>query len=230
MANPADLFEEDPLKDSNGNLVQGRTRWRRFAAVMLPAAIAAGGLMTGVAHGKVPVAINVSGASFKIQASKLHGEGFSQYGSFYNKPGETPGVTGHAVAAAAIKKAELTDLCQSVVQPLPWGGTVTLLIKAGGDGTPATAEDLLIGMDFLSGDARFETMDIGTDASQLSQGGVGSKGAPGGFGQEAVKVDITNLKQRAYTTHAGVFTLNGLTMQLVSGSQDCFPDSVIPTN
>jgi hypothetical protein len=196
---------------------------------MLPAAVAAGGLMTGVAHGKVPVAINVSGASFKIQASHLHGDGFSQYGSFYNKVGETPGVTGHAVAAAAIKHAELSNLCQSVVQPLPWGGTVTLLIKAGGGGTPATADDLLIGMDFLSGDARFESMDIGTDASKLSQGGVpGSTGALGGFGQEATKVDIDNLKQRAYTTHAGVFTLNGLTMQLVSGSQDCFPDSVIP--
>src|SRR5215217_9331355 len=147
-----------PVKDSNGNLVQGRTRWRRFAAVMLPAAVAAGGLMTGVAHGKVPVAINVSGASFKIQASHLHGDGFSQYGSFYNKPGETPGVTGHAVAAAAIANAKLSDLCQSVVQPLPWGGTVTLLIKAGGVGAPATAENLLIGMDFLSGDATFTTM------------------------------------------------------------------------
>jgi Family of unknown function (DUF6230) len=217
------------VKDSNGNLVQGRTRWRRFAAVMLPAAIAAGGLMTGVAHGKVPVAINVSGASFKITASHLHGDGFSQYGSFYNKVGETPGLTGHPVAAAAIKSADLTNMCQSVVQPLPWGGTVTLLIKAGGGGTPATATDLLIGMDFLSGDATFNSIDIGTDASKLSQGGPGSVGAPGGFGQEAVSVDIDNLKQRAYTTHAGVFKLNGLTMQLVSGSQDCFPDSDIPS-
>jgi hypothetical protein len=220
------------VKDSNGNLVQGRTRWRRFAAVLLPAAVAAGGLMTGVAHGSVPVAINVSGASFKIKASHLHGDGFSQYGSAYYKAGEDPTkVPGHAVAAAAIKSAELTNMCQSVVQPLPWGGTVTLLIKAGGNGTPATATDLLIGMDFLSGDATFHSIDIGTDASKLSKGGVpASTGLPGGFGQEATSVDIDNLKQRAYTTHAGVFTLNGLTMQLVSGSQDCFPDSDIPTN
>jgi len=217
------------VKDSNGNPVQGRTRWRRFAAVLLPAAVAAGGLMTGVAHGKVPVAINVSGASFKITASSLHGKGFSQYGSFYNKPGETPGVTGHAIAAAAISHADLTNMCQSVVQPLPWGGTVTLLIKAGGGGTPATADDLLIGMDFLAGDATFTKIDIGTDASKLSQGGPASVGVPGGFGQEAESVDIKNLQQRAYTTHAGVFTLNGLTMQLVSGSQDCFPDSAIPS-
>jgi len=185
--------------------------------------------MTGVAHGKVPVAINVSGASFKITASHLHGDGFSQYGSFYNKPGETPGVTGHAVAAASISHAELTNMCQSVVQPLPWGGTATLLIKAGGGKDPATADDLLIGMDFLGGDAKFTQIDIGTDASKLSLGGPGSVGAPGGFGQEAKTVDIDGLKQRAYTTHAGVFTLNGLTMQLVSGSQDCFPDSAIPS-
>jgi len=227
----ADPFEEDPqVKDSNGNPVQGRTRWRRFAAVMIPAAVVAGGLMTVVAHGKVPVAINVSGASFKIKASHLHGDGFSQYGSFYNKVGETPGVTGHAVAAAAIKHAELSNLCQSVVQPLPWGGTVTLLIKAGGGGTPATADNLLIGMDYLAGEAKFTKIDIGTDASKLSQGGDGSVGVPGTFGQEAEQVDIDNLRQRAYTTHAGVFTLNGLTMQLVTGSQDCFPDSEIPAN
>jgi len=199
---------------------------------MLPAAVAAGGLMTGVAHGSVPVAINVSGSSFKIQASHLHGDGFSQYGSIYTKAGEDPRTTGHAVAAAAIKHAELTNLCQSVVQPLPWGGTVTLLIKAGGAGSaPATADDLLIGMDFLAGDATFKSINIGTDASQLSLGGTpASTGVPSAFGQEAVTVDIDNLKQRAFSTHAGVFTLNGLTMQLVPGSHDCFSDSVIPTN
>ena len=110
--------------------------------------------------------INVSGASFKIKASHLHGDGFSQYGSAYYKAGEDPTkVPGHAVAAAAIKSATLTNMCQSVVQPLPWGGTVTLLITAGGGSTPATATDLLIGMDFLSGDATFHSIDIGTDAS-----------------------------------------------------------------
>lgn len=220
------------MKDSNGNQVQGRTRWRRFAAVMIPAAVVAGGLMTGVANGKVPVALNVSGASFKISASSLSGNGFSQYGSVYTKVGETFPKQGHAVAAAAIKKATIHDLCQSVVQPLPWGGTVTLVIKAGSDPqNPVTADDLLIGMDFLAGDATFNDIEIGTDASQLSQGGVpNSTGVPGSFGQEAVSVEIKDLKQRAFTTHAGVFRLNGLTMQLVSGSQECFSDSIIPTN
>lgn len=218
------------MKDSNGNPVQGSTRWRRFAAVMIPAVVVAGGLMAGVANGKVPVAINVSGVSFKIAATKLHGDGFSQYGSIYTKPGETFPQQGHAVAAAAIKKATINDLCQSVVQRLPWGDYVTLLIKAGSDPqNPVTADDLLIGMDFLSGDATFNDIEIGTDASRLSLGGVpNSTGVPGGFGQEAVSVDIVDLKQRAYTTHAGVFRLNGLTMQVVPGIQDCFSDSVIP--
>ncbi|WP_027342017.1 DUF6230 family protein [Hamadaea tsunoensis] len=213
------------MKDSNGDLVQGRTRWRRFAAVVVPAAVAAGGLMAGVANGSVPVAMNVSGQSFKISASNLHGDGFSQYGSAYYKKDGTP----HAVAAAAIKHAELTNLCQSVVQPLPWGGSVTLVIKAGGSGTPATADNLLIGMDFLGGDATFHSINIGTDASALTKGGTpGSVGMPGAFGQEADSVDITNVKQRAYTTSAGTFALNGLTMQLVPGSAECFPDTDIP--
>ena len=56
----------------------------------------------------------------------------------------------------------------------------------------------------------------------------GSVGMPGAFGQEADSVDITNVKQRAYTTSAGTFALNGLTMQLVPGTAECFPDTDIP--
>jgi hypothetical protein len=210
------------VKDSNGNLVQGRTKWRRFAAAVIPAAVAAGGLMAGVANGSVPVAMNVSGQSFKISADHLHGDGFAQYGSAYYTKDGTP----HAVAAAAIKHAELSNLCQSVVQPLPWGGKVSLLIKAGRGNDPATADDLLLGMDYLMGDATFKSIDIGTDASALSKGGLpGSTGLPSAFGQEATTVDIDNLKQRAYTTHAGTFNLKGLSMSLDSNATECFPTS-----
>src|ERR1700751_2032154 len=50
----SDYPEEDPLKDAQGNLVLGRTRWRRFAAVMGPAIGAAALLVTGIANGALP--------------------------------------------------------------------------------------------------------------------------------------------------------------------------------
>jgi hypothetical protein len=210
------------VKDSNGNLVQGRTRWRRFAAVVIPAAIAAGGLMTGVAQGAVPVAMHVSGQSFKISADSLNGTGFTQYGSvvIVQKNGaQVP------VAASGIKSADIRNLCQSVVV-VP--GHLSLVIRAGRDGSPAVhADNLLIGMDALAGDATFHGIDIGTDASALSKDGLDSHGQLGAFGQEADSVEIANLRQRAYSTSAGTFKLSGLSMKVDLTGYECFADSAL---
>ncbi|NUT37223.1 MAG: cholesterol esterase [Hamadaea sp.] len=208
------------MKDSKGTAVQGRTRWRRFAAVVVPAAMVAGGLMTGVAYGKVPVALNVSGKTFKVSADKLVGTGFTQYGSV----AVTANGAQVPVAASGIKYAELHNLCQSVVV-IP--GHLSLLIRAGRGGTPATADNLLIGMDALAGDATFKEINIGTDASKLSQDGMAEHGKAGEFGQEAKSVTIENLKQRAYSTSAGTFALTGLSMSLDMHGTECFADSAL---
>lgn len=206
------------MKDSKGNLVQGRTRWRRFAAVVIPATVAVGGLLAGVANGAVPVAVNVSGQSFKISATALHAEGFAQYGSAVVKPDGTQ----IPVAAASIKHADITNLCQSVKFP---GLPLTMVIRAGREaGKPAQADNLIIGMDYLVADATFHNIDIGVDASKLSKGADGDKGLPGGFGQQADTADLTNVKQRAYSTHAGTFKLVGLSMSVQMGVE-CFADS-----
>jgi len=209
------------VKDSNGNLVQGRTRWRRFAAVAIPAAIAAGGLMAGVANGAVPVAMNVSGQSFKISADTLHGTGFTQYGSV----AVTKGGTQIPVAASGIKSADIRNLCQSVVVVR---GHLSLVIRAGREGSdPVHADNLLIGMDALAGDATFHGMAIGTDASALSKDGLDSHGQLGAFGQEADSVEIANLRQRAYSTSAGTFKLSGLSMKVDLTGYECFADSAL---
>ena len=92
-----------------------------------------------------------------------------------------------------------------------------LTINAGGGGNPATASDLLIDMDSLEGDATFNNIQIGRDAGTLG-------GEAGAFGQSAERVVITDLKQVARSTSAGVFTLNGLRMGLNVGddAQECF--------
>jgi hypothetical protein len=217
--------EEDFVKDTQGNLVLGRTRWRRFAALAIPAGVIAAGLFAGVAAGAVPVSINISGQSFKVSADRLKGDGFAQYPGIAPKPGQDPRKgEGTPVALSAMKSADLWNLCQSVKIP---GTPIVLVIHAGGNDAEgddnAHADDLLIGLDRLSGNATFHDMEIGVDASDANKYGTPA-GARGDFGQQAKDVTITNLKQVAYSTQAGTFTLNGLDMRINLKDQECFPD------
>jgi Family of unknown function (DUF6230) len=188
---------------------EGGTRWRRFAAAIVPTVVIVGALGAGIASGAVPVSFAVSGVQFKVTADQLTGTDFVQYGSIVQQKDGTP----HAVAVSEIGSADLTNLCQSVAQPTPIG-TVVLKLTAGGGGTPAHADHLLIDMTQLSGDATFTNINIGQDASTLS-----SKAQAGGFGQGADKVVIKNLSQTAWATTAGTFTLPGLNLGL--GNSGC---------
>jgi hypothetical protein len=183
----------------------------RVALAVVPVGIAAALLMTGVANGAVPVAFTVSGSTFQVAASQLEGTGFSQYaGNVTLKDGST-----HPVSVANIASAKLYDLCQSVAVPgMPMG----LKITAGGDGTPATASNMQIGMTDLQGDATFNNIRIGVDASTVN---TDAKGTAGDFAQDADSVEIKNLKQTAWSTQASVFNLAGLHLQLTDG-QTCF--------
>lgn len=190
-----------------------RTRWRRFALAAVPATAVTAAVMVGIAGGAVPVALNVSGETFKVSADELVGEGFDQYGSMVvTADGEQI-----PVAVSDIKSAELSNLCQSVTTP---GLPFSLVIRAGRGDEPATANNLTIGMNELRGDAVFENIDIGVDAAQLTKGG--GSGRPGDIGQEADSVRISNLEQVAYSTHAGTFTLNGLSMKISLSGEECF--------
>jgi hypothetical protein len=202
------------MSDSKQTSVQGRTRWRRFAALSVPAVIAAGGLMFGLANGAIAASFNVSGQSFKVSADKLVGTGFAQFSG----QDTTAGGTVIPVAESAIGHADLTNLCQSVKVPnLP----IVLRIEAGKDpNNPASADNMLIGMSSLSGDAVFENIQIGRDGKEVS----GVNQLQGTFAQSATKVTITNLKQVATSTSAGTFSLTGLSLRLLTGADavECF--------
>jgi len=205
------------VKDPQDSPVQGRTRWRRFAALIVPTAAVAGAVVFGMANGAIAASFAVSGQTFKVSASKLEGEGFVQYGGI---AAEKNG-TAHPVAVSGITEAKLHDLCQSVKVP---GMPVVLTINAGGGGTPATATNLLIDMDSLEGNATFTNIQIGRDASTLDAGPDGAVGAAGSFGQQADRVVILNVKQVARSTSAGTFTLNGLKLKVNVGAdaRECF--------
>lgn len=186
----------------------------RVTLAAVPVGVVAALLLGGVAQGSVPVSFAVSGSQFQIGASQLEGTGFSQYAGV---AADSEGVE-HTVAIANIKSATLADLCQSVISETPLG-TVGILIKAGGDGKPASATDLQIGMTGLKGDATFGAIRIGVDASTVQ---TEAKGTAGDFAQDADTVSISNLQQTAWSTQASVFTLTGMSLELTDGSQGCF--------
>ncbi|TDC42293.1 DUF6230 family protein [Micromonospora sp. KC213] len=193
----------------------GRTRWRRFAAMMVPAAAAVGSILFGMQSGAIAADITVSGQTFKIRADRLEGDGFRQYGGIVK---EKDG-TSHPVALSEIDSAELYKLCQSVRADLP-GLPVVLTINAGDD-EPATAKNLMIAMDTLEGNASFTNIRIGRDASDLNP-----TAQAGSFGQSSEKVTIHGLRQVSRYTTAATFNLTGLRLKVNVGDEaegkECF--------
>src|SRR5687767_12335690 len=99
-------LRRDPVKDPQAGPVQGRTRWRRFAALMVPAVAVTGAVVLGMANGAIAASFDVSGQTFKVSASKLVGTGFVQYGGVAKQQNGTR----HPVAVSGMRTAELHDL------------------------------------------------------------------------------------------------------------------------
>jgi hypothetical protein len=208
MASSADLTPGNPESGSSPDPARrGRVRLRRAAVMAVPAVGALAGLAVLTAQGALGVSFNISGMPFTVTAKSLNGTGFEQFGALDHMIKDSPnaGDTGGdvLVVTSAIKKATLDSLCQSV----DLGGT-NLLIKAGSGSSKVEATDLTTDSTLLTGDASFNNIEIGNDASELDKAGV--KGPAGVFSQQSDTVHIDNLRQTNYKTTAGTFTLPGL--------------------
>ncbi|MEU7060601.1 DUF6230 family protein [Streptomyces sp. NPDC046197] len=215
--NTPDHPESDSVTDvaeghgtSDGAGRGGRVRLRRAAVMAVPATLVAAGLAVLTAQGALGVQFAISGMPFTVTATELNGTGFEQFGNLDNMADGSPnaGDTGGQVlvVTSAIKNATLTKLCQSV----DLGGT-NLLITAGSGAEKVTASDLTTDSTELTGDAAFNHIEIGNDASTLTKAGV--QGSKGVFSQQADTVRIGNLRQTNYATTAGVFKLPGLKLR-----------------
>jgi hypothetical protein len=212
------------VKDAQGDPSYGRTNWRRFAVAVGVPTVVAGGLVIALANGALAANISVAGSQFKLSADLLKGDGFTQYsGKLQTEKVQAQTGDKYVVAAmSGIRSANLTNLCQSVA-----AGPVVLRIEAGGPNhEPAHADNLVIGMSELSGNATFTNINIGQDASTLDADGRAKPdhGDVGSFGQQAETVVITGLHQKAYSTTASTFTLSGMSLKLYVGdpSKECF--------
>ncbi|MEU9787444.1 DUF6230 family protein [Streptomyces phaeochromogenes] len=205
---PSEESESGSIPESpEGAERRGRVRLRRAAVMAVPATAVAAGLMILTAQGALGVQFAISGMPFTVTATNLDGEGFAQFGGLDQMAPGSPneGDTGGQVlvVVSAIKKATLTKLCQSV----DLGGT-NLLIRAGEGSQKVSAVNLTTDSTELSGDASFDNIEIGNDASTLDKSH--AQGPKGVFSQQADTVHIGNLRQTNYATTAAVFKLPGL--------------------
>jgi len=207
--------------------VRGGTRWKRFAVVMVPSVAATAAIGVALAQGALAASFSVSGQSFKVSADKLDGQGFSQYGALDTGTGLDGKSALHPVAVSAFTSADITNMCQSVVTPgIPYLGSVSLVLKAGGSGTPVHADNLYIDVEDLGADATFRGIDIGVAAKDATKGpgmkGGGEQANPYGFAQQADSATLTDVKQTAWATTAGTFKLSGLKMSVSAGTHECY--------
>jgi hypothetical protein len=197
----------------------GRTSWKRLALVMVPTLATAGAIVATMATGALAASFGVSansftvaGESFQISSSLLEGDGFVQFGVLDHSRDEV-----YPEALSGIRRATLHDLCQSFVQPAPVIGPVTLRLTA----DPATADRLIADAHDLKGDAVFENIHIGQDASTVDEV-PGVQGPPGALAQQASSIRVRDLRQTTRSVSAATFRLPNLHVQVLRGDHSCF--------
>ncbi|RSS58408.1 cholesterol esterase [Streptomyces sp. WAC07061] len=210
--------------------VRGGTRWKRFALVMVPSIAATAAVGVGLAQGALAASFSVSGQDFKVSADKLDGDDLLQYGSVAEGKGLDGKPAKHAVTISGFRKAEITNMCQSLVTPVPGLGPITMQLRTGHKGTPAVAHNIYLDVAELDTDATFTDLDIGVavgDAKDEThptgpQANTVSNNAL--FSQRAKKAVLTKVRQKAWATTAGTFTLPDLKLRLISGNEPCYQD------
>ncbi|MEV1289446.1 DUF6230 family protein [Micromonospora sp. NPDC049679] len=193
---------------------EGRVRWRRFSAMILGAGAISAALVALTAEGVLAAQFSISGMPFTVTADKLSGTGFEQFATLDQMAENSPnqGDTGGQLVliVSAIDKAELSNLCQSIDL-----GGMHMKITAGNAGKPVAAKTLVVDSDEIAGDASFNNINIGQDASTMDAV-PGVRGNLGVFGQQADTVTITKLRQTNYATTAATFSLPHLRMSFAS--------------
>ncbi|MFC1420190.1 DUF6230 family protein [Streptacidiphilus cavernicola] len=202
----------------------GKTRWKRFAVVMVPTVAATAAVGISIAQGALAASFSLSGIPATVTAGTLDGTGFAQYGTVDVTQGGTP----IPVAVSGFKTATITNMCQSVPidthTPL---GTYTLTIKAGGAGSDAvSASSIFLDMTELQAkSAEFDGINIGVAGGGITKGPVNPQDAgkvdPNGFSQEADSAHLKGVEQQSLATSAGTFVLNGMHLTITAGDHPC---------
>ncbi|WP_329579929.1 DUF6230 family protein [Streptomyces sp. NBC_01361] len=202
-----------------------RTRWKRFAAILVPSVAGAGVLTMTMAQGALAASFFISGDTFKIAADTLTGKGFSLYGMVdVTRKGKLV-----PVAVAGVRSAKIEGLCQSVLVPIPGLGSYTLRLSGGNHDRPATARNLFLDISLLQAtDARLNDLDIGVAAGALTSGEVSPDDRdskffdPDSVAMQSTSTTLYNLHATGVATSLGSLDLPGAKVSLRSGADECF--------
>ncbi|MYT26235.1 cholesterol esterase [Streptomyces sp. SID7760] len=205
----------EPPSDQAGRR-EGRVRWRKSAAVAVPAFLAVGAMAVVMAQGALAASFAVSGTAFQVSSSKLSSKGLASY----VQTDRSVDGKGHPVALLGIGEATLADICQAAEVQTPLG-TVVFKLTAGGAAGEVTASNLVIDGEDLDGDATFGTAQIGRDASTLDRVD-GVRGEPGKFGLQAGDIEVVGVRSHAWSATGGNFRLKGMRLSVGLDGKKCF--------
>ncbi|MEU6771101.1 DUF6230 family protein [Streptomyces sp. NPDC046759] len=202
----------------------GRTRWRRFAAVLVPSVAACAALGIAMGQGVLAASFLISGKKFEVSADTLTARGFSSYSMLdVTRQGETV-----PVLVTGSRHSTISALCQSVLVEVPVLGVQTLKLT-GGKKRPIEASNLFLDTTFQSaGQANFKGLDQGIAQGEITKGPInpGDRKSrffdPNGFGQQATSVVLTDVRVTAVALTAGTFNIPGLRVQIEHGRHECF--------
>ncbi|MBQ0927491.1 cholesterol esterase [Saccharopolyspora endophytica] len=198
-----------------GETTGGRTRWRVFGLVLLVGVFGVGLMFTGLSQGAIAASFAVAGTSYKASADRLDAQGVVQYGSVDRSADQA-----HPVLVNGFRKAKLDNFCQSIVVPgLPAVGDITVKIAAPGG---MSADNLVLGIEEVTGDITLNNVEIGRDAGTMDKGPNGAIGDAGTFGIQADSTQITGLRQVAWSTTASTLKLNQVQIKASVGRDECF--------
>lgn len=201
--------------------VTGRTRWGRFAVVVLPAGAVLATLATAMVQGVLAATFAVSGVPIQLTSAKVEGTGFNGHLAAVQTFGGS-----EAAATAGFRTATLDGLCVRATPNFGPLGDWTLKITAG-DGVANTqdlrAENLVLDAKSIAGNGEFSGLDLGVAASSARKGPVVPRaGDEGNFGLQADRADVAGMSASALSaTIAGRFQLQGLNLGVSQGANPC---------
>ncbi|WP_431780577.1 DUF6230 family protein [Streptomyces chumphonensis] len=222
--------------------VRGVTRWRRSAALALPAGIAVGAMTAAMVQGALAANLSLTSVPFTLSSKTVAApDGIGAIMNSVDAGGEK------AVAQVGLPRAGLDGICvhatQSVNLPVIGDlGTWSLNIHSPAADTPLTPEQLASGdglqanklvLDAQAVNAATATLNASTvtpntigaaaDSQNIKDTGL-TGGTPGQFGLDATggRTDLNGLAADANgATISGAITLPDLSIGIKHGDQGC---------
>lgn len=164
VATPEDVATQPPRA--------GRTRWRRFAGLLVPALVIALLMVAGVLQGVLPIAIAAEGQQrIKIKITELSATGYGAFPQFF----ETQDGRKHTVVVIGLSGIRAKGLCGSGKVDTPIGDYV-LRVNTKPGGQQLQAADLKMavenvdGADFAGGALSLNRHDTAPDGTPVDDG------------------------------------------------------------